>query len=108
MKPCLVWSILKMYNMPQLYCFHEEKATTHPMEHGLLYVVKCSQKKGKCGYYGKDTIFEVAQQADNAFPVNFNLTHQNKDRPTKLYQPNASVDTKSIEAISSKLVSLIT
>ena len=94
--------------MPQLYCFHGEKVTTHPMERGLLYVVQCSRKQGKCGYYGKDTIFEVAQQADNVFPVNFNLALQNKDGPSKLYQPNTSVDAKSIEAISSKQVSLIT
>ena len=94
--------------MPQLYCFHEEKATTHTMEHGLLYVAQCSRKQGKCGYYGKDTIFEVAQQADNVLPVNFNLAHQNQDGPSKLYQLNASVDAESIEAISSKPVSLIT
>jgi hypothetical protein len=44
----------------------------------------------------------------NVLPVNFNLAHQNQDGPSKLYQPNASVDAKSIEAISSKPVSLIT
>jgi hypothetical protein len=67
-----------------------------------------AEGKGNVAISVKDTNIEVAQQANNIFPVNFNLAHQNKDRPTKSYQPNSNVDAESIEAIGSKWVSLTT
>jgi hypothetical protein len=71
----------------------------------LCYV---AEGKGNVAISVKDTNVEVAQQANNIFPVNFNLAHQNKNGPTKSYQPNSNVDAKSIEAIGSKWVSLMT
>jgi hypothetical protein len=67
-----------------------------------------AEGKGNVAILVKDTNVEVAQQANSIFPVNFNLAHQNKDGPTKSYQPNSNVNAESIEAIGSKWVSLMT
>jgi hypothetical protein len=71
-KPSLVWLTLKTHDMPQLYCFHEEKACTHPMGGGLFYVAECARKKaGKCGYYGKKASVQVMKHANACLTSQF-------------------------------------
>lgn len=73
--------------MPQLYCFHEKRAYTHPLQGKISYVAECGQKRDKCGYYGKKTTLKTfGMQHTNAFlPVNFDLAYRNGDTPTKIY-----------------------